>query len=72
MEAITIREIRNQLQMTQKHMAKELDISFCTINRWENGRTKPSRLAQKALIDLCIKNKLNSRIIEQLVSGTNC
>lgn len=71
MEAITIREIRNQLQMTQKHMARELDISFCTINRWENGRTKPSRLARKALVDLCKKNKLNSSFIKRLASDEN-
>lgn len=63
MEVTTIKEIRNQLQMTQEQMARELNISFCTINRWENSHTRPSRLAQKALIELCIKNKIDSKFV---------
>jgi putative transcriptional regulator len=31
-----IRGIRLQLNMTQEQLARELNISFSTINRWEN------------------------------------
>ena len=34
MEVTIIKEIRNQLQITQEQVACELNISFCTINRW--------------------------------------
>ena len=30
----------------QENLACELGVSFATVNRWENGKTKPSRLAQ--------------------------
>ena len=30
---------------SQEQLARELDVSFATINRWENGKTEPSRLA---------------------------
>ena len=30
----------------QENLACELGVSFATVNRWENSKTKPSRLAQ--------------------------
>lgn len=47
-----IRELRNRLGLTQEKMASRLGVTFPTINRWENGRTKPSPLALKQIEDL--------------------
>jgi transcriptional regulator with XRE-family HTH domain len=47
-----IRELRNRLGLTQEKMAGRLGVTFPTINRWENGRTKPSPLALKQIEDL--------------------
>ena len=44
----SVREIKGY---SQEQLARELDVSFATINRWENGKTEPSRLALKNFID---------------------
>ena len=40
-------------------LARELGVSFATINRWENGSYNPSRLAKKAFEDFCEKRTIN-------------
>lgn len=47
-----IRKIRNQFRMSQEQLARALNVSFPTVNRWENGKAKPSPMARKALNDL--------------------
>ncbi len=46
---------RLKLMMSQQEIAKELKVSFATVNRWETGRNKPNFKAQKAFHDLCKK-----------------
>ncbi|MEP0913066.1 helix-turn-helix domain-containing protein [Leptolyngbya sp. GB1-A1] len=38
-------ELRQELRMTQEQLAAELGVTFPTVNRWENRRAKPSRIA---------------------------
>lgn len=52
-----IREIRAILNISQEDLARELHISFATVNRWENAKATPSKMAQRTLIDFCKKNK---------------
>ncbi len=40
-------------------MAKELGVSFATVNRWEKGKFEPGYNAQKAFNDLCEKNNID-------------
>lgn len=40
-----IRELRDRTGLTQEKFAAKLGVTFPTINRWENGRAKPSPLA---------------------------
>lgn len=47
-----VREIRTRLGLTQEKLAARLGVTFPTINRWENGRAKPSPLALKQIEDL--------------------
>lgn len=42
----TVKEIRRQLSLSQEDLARALGISFATVNRWENGLVKPSKLAK--------------------------
>ncbi len=44
-----IRDIRTQLGLTQEDFAQMLGITISTINRWEKGRAKPSKLARLSL-----------------------
>jgi len=41
------REMRSRLRLTQEQFAHQLGVTYLTVNRWENGHTKPSRLAMK-------------------------
>jgi putative transcriptional regulator len=45
----SIRELRRNMRMTQEELAHTLGITVATVNRWENGHAKPSKLARKAI-----------------------
>lgn len=47
-----IREVRGLLGLTQEKFAAELGVTLPTINRWENGRSRPSPLALQKLREL--------------------
>jgi DNA-binding XRE family transcriptional regulator len=44
-----IKEVRRQLAISQEDLARELGVSYATVNRWENGQAKPSKLARAQL-----------------------
>ena len=48
-----IRKIRAQMNMNQTEFAERLNVTFATVNRWENGRALPNKLAQDKIYDLC-------------------
>ena len=51
-------QARMQLNLTQIEFAKLLGLGFATINRWENGVTKPNKLKEYAFEQFCIKNNV--------------
>lgn len=48
-----IKKIRSHMNMNQTEFAELLNVTFATVNRWENGRTLPNKLAQDKIYDLC-------------------
>ena len=48
--------VRRKLELSQKQLAKAVNVSFSTINRWENGHVVPSNLAVKSFYDFCENN----------------
>ena len=44
-----LKKLRQQKGWSQEDLARNLGVSFATVNRWENGKTKPSRLAQEKI-----------------------
>lgn len=48
-----IKQIRTYLNMNQTEFAEQLNVTFATVNRWENGRAVPNKLAQSKMYDLC-------------------
>jgi putative transcriptional regulator len=52
-----IKEIRKQLELSQEALAHALGVSFATVNRWENGKTAPSKLAQCQFERFCARKK---------------
>jgi len=47
-----LRELRERTGLTQEQFAARLGVTYPTINRWENGRAKPSPLALKQIENL--------------------
>lgn len=47
-----IRNLREKTGLTQEKFATKLGVTLLTINRWENGRTKPSPLAMQRIEEL--------------------
>ena len=54
-----VKYVRNKLKLSQEDLARELGVSFATINRWENGSYNPSRLAKKAFENFCEKHTID-------------
>jgi DNA-binding transcriptional regulator YiaG len=50
-----VKEVRRQLSLSQEDLARELGISFATVNQWENGQVKPSKLAKAQFDSFCAK-----------------
>jgi len=44
-----IRELRLLIGLTQEQFATELGVVYPTVNRWENGHSKPSPLAMQKI-----------------------
>jgi len=57
-----VKEVRRQLALSQEDLARELGVSYATVNRWENGQSKPSKLARAQLDAFCIKMTRQGRL----------
>lgn len=53
-----LKQIRDYLNMSQTELAGLLNVTFATVNRWENGRTVPNKLAQSTLYEICEDNSV--------------
>lgn len=54
-----IKQIRTYLNMSQTEFAEQLNVTFQTVNRWENGRALPNKLAQSKMFDLCKERQVS-------------
>lgn len=61
-----IKTIRSELNLSQEGLARELHVSFSSVNRWENNKSKPNQIARYALIELCKKKNLDQDLISIL------
>lgn len=61
-----IKQIRQYTGLSQAEMANKIGVRFATINRWENGHSRPTRLAQEELCALC--EELNVPAYEMIMT----
>ncbi len=54
-----ITELRVSLGLTQEQFAARLGVTLSTVNRWENGKGKPSPLAKLRIEELQKELKQN-------------
>jgi len=59
----TVKEVRRQLALSQEELAHALGVSFATVNRWENGKTVPSKLAQRQFEQFCAQKKKQGELL---------
>jgi putative transcriptional regulator len=57
MDPERIRTLRQRLQLTQEDFAHLIGVTFSTVNRWENGKSTPNRIAFRLLAGLEKKQK---------------
>ena len=50
---LLVKEILRQLVLSQEDLARELGVSYATVNRWENSQAKSSKLARAQLDAFC-------------------
>ena len=48
----TVKSLRAALNLTQEQFAAKLGVTVSTVNRWENGKGKPSPLARIRIEEL--------------------
>ncbi|MEH2363386.1 helix-turn-helix domain-containing protein [Nostoc sp.] len=61
-----IRELRQQLNLSQEKFAAKLGVSLRTVNRWENGSTLPSQMALKLIEEMLQKmGKAGKKLVNE-------
>ena len=55
-----VRLVRKRLEISQEYLARALNVSYATINRWENSRTVPNKLTQGVFNDFCEKHGISA------------
>lgn len=53
-----IKRIRQRCFFTQQDFAKELQVAFSTVNRWEGGKAQPNLIAMKNIKSSALKTIL--------------
>lgn len=68
-----IKKIRLYMNMNQTEFAEKLNVTFATVNRWENGRALPNKLAQDKIYDLCKEQNIPvyDMVIEKIETAAN-
>jgi len=61
-----LKSIRSELSISQETLARDLGVSFSSLNRWENKKSKPSRLAIKQLKDYASQNNVSQEVLAAL------
>ena len=61
-----VKNVRKKLNLSQKKLAEIMGVSFSTINRWENSKNKPNKLAQNTFYDFCESNFIDLNTLKKL------
>ncbi|MBE7100224.1 MAG: helix-turn-helix transcriptional regulator [Clostridiales bacterium] len=51
-------QVRLRLNLSQEMLAQKLGVSFATVNRWENGKSVPSKLTTYRFEKFCKENNV--------------
>tara|TARA_R110002074_G_scaffold394665_1_gene582195 strand:- start:12202 stop:14658 length:2457 start_codon:yes stop_codon:yes gene_type:complete len=62
-----LKKIRLDLKLSQEQFAKLVDVSFTTVNRWENEKSKPRNTQIKIIKNNCSKD--NSLLLDSILNN---
>jgi len=48
-----VKHLRQSLGISQEELAHALNVSYVTINRWENGKTEPNKMTKMVFYTFC-------------------
>ncbi len=67
-----IKKIRIYMNMNQTEFADSLNVTFATVNRWENGHALPNKLAQDKIYALCKEHNVpvNDMVMEKIAKAS--
>jgi DNA-binding transcriptional regulator YiaG len=65
-----IKKIRKKCFLSQESLARELGVSFSSINRWEGGKSKPNMSAMKKIMEFCEAHNLDFSVLEEQWTNT--
>ncbi|MBQ7645170.1 MAG: helix-turn-helix transcriptional regulator [Spirochaetales bacterium] len=60
-----LRNIRRHSFLSQEAFARELNVSFSSVNRWEGGRSKPNMEAMKNIKAFCETHNVDFSNLEK-------
>ena len=60
-----LRSIRQHCFLSQEAFARELNVSFSSVNRWEGGRAKPNMVAMKNIKAFCEAHNIDFSNLEK-------
>ena len=61
----TIIKVRAKLNLSQTELAAMLDVSFASVNRWENGKYQPTRLVKEKIRLICEENNIQMEVVKK-------
>lgn len=64
--ATAVKKLREELNLTQELLARELNVSFATVNKWERNRTKPLRSIRDRLVEFAKSNNISREVVDAL------
>ena len=48
-----VKYVREKKGISQEDLARAINVSFASINRWENGKNRPNKLALSVFTSYC-------------------
>ncbi len=58
--------LREQLGLTQEELAHHIEATVSTVNRWENARCAPSRMARRVIVRFAAEHGVTIDLDPQL------
>jgi DNA-binding transcriptional regulator YiaG len=58
-----IKIIRLKTGLSQEDFARAIHVSYGTVNRWENNKSTPNRMAKALITDFCRKENIDEELI---------